>query len=70
MPKTDKKSNNACTIVFSLEANISHPAKDAELILEQLNSALTQSPEVLKGFIILDLALKCLPHLTTYLCEQ
>lgn len=50
MPKTDKESDNACTIVFSLEANILHPAKDAELILEQLNSALTQSVEELYYF--------------------
>lgn len=42
MPKKDKKSNNFFTIVLSFEANISHPLKNSKLILEQLNSGLTQ----------------------------
>lgn len=43
MPKKDNKTNNFYTIVFSSEANILHPLKDSKLILEQLNSGLTQS---------------------------
>jgi len=43
MPKKDKKSNNSFTIVLSFEANISHPLKNSKLILEQLNSGVTQS---------------------------